>query len=66
VDLVYKFKPQPGKPLEAQLWMEEVEKTFAALDIPEQKKVEFASYLLIGRANNWWLSTKRLMAGVVT
>ena len=52
VDLVYKFEPHIGKPLEAQLWIEEVEKTFAALDIPDNKKVEYASYLLIGRANN--------------
>ena len=66
VDLVYKFEPHIGKPLEAQLWIEEVEKTFAALDIPDNKKVEYASYLLIGRANNWWMSTRRHMTGAIT
>ena len=65
VDLVRKFEPVPGKPLEAQMWMDEVEKTFAALDIPENKKVEHASFLLTGRANNWWLSTERHMSNII-
>ena len=66
VDLVPKFEPKLGKPLEPQLWMEEVEKTFSALDIPEEKKVEYATFLLTGTANNWWLSTKRNLGGAVT
>ena len=66
VDLVPKFEPQLGKPLQPQLWMEEVEKTFSALEIPDNKKVEYASYLFTGVANNWWLSAKRNIRGVIT
>ena len=66
VDLVPKFEPQLGKPLQPQLWMEEVEKTFSALGTPDNKKVEYASYLLTGVANNWWLSAKRNIRGVIT
>jgi hypothetical protein len=66
VDLVPKFEPAPSKPPEAQVWMDEAEKTFAALDIPENKRVEYASYLLTGRANNWWMSSRRHMPEVVT
>lgn len=66
VDLIYKFKLKPRRPLDAQLWMEEVEKTFASIDILGNKKVEYVSYLLIGRANNWWMSTKRLMTREIT
>ena len=39
VDLVQKFEPKLGMPLEPQLSMEEVGKTFSAFDIPEGKKV---------------------------
>ena len=74
LDLVPKFEPQLGKSPEPrlgkspepQLWMEEVEKTFSALEIPENKKVEYASYLFIGAANNWWLGTKRNIREAIT
>src|SRR5262249_51248990 len=66
VDLVPKFEPVPGKPLGAQMWIEEIEKTFSALEIPEFKKVEYASYMLTGRANDWWSSTRRHMTGAIT
>ena len=66
VDLVPKFEPQLGKSLEPQLWMEEVEKAFSTLEITKNKKVEYASYLLIGVANNWWLSAKRNIWEVIT
>ena len=61
-----KFEPLLGKPLKPQLWMEEVEKTFSALEMPENKKVEYASFLLIGTTNNWWLSAKRNIRGAIT
>src|SRR5262249_13079710 len=46
VERMNNFELEPGRLLDAQLWMEEVEKTFAALDIPENKKVEYVSYML--------------------
>src|SRR5262249_36194005 len=66
VEWMNNFELEPGRLLDAQLWMEEVEETFAALDISENKTVEYVSYMLTGKANNWWMRARRNMAREIT
>ena len=37
-------------PEKAELWVQEVEKIFAVLNTPEESKLGYASYLLLGDA----------------
>lgn len=57
-------------PTEAEAWIQEMEKIFAALQCSEEQKVIFAVFMLQGEANNWWEAAKRMLpaerAGVVT
>lgn len=59
--LIYDFlklKPQPftggHDPLEAQYWLDELNKIFEILQCTDEQKVTFAAYMLKGEANNWW------------
>ena len=52
MELVPKFYPEVGKHLEAEWWVEGIEKTFTALEVPENKKVDYAAYVLTGHANS--------------
>ena len=66
VELVPQFYPKASKHLEAEWWVEEIEKTFAALEVPENKKVDYVAYVLRGDANSWWSSTKSMAGGPMT
>ena len=66
MELVPKFYPAAGKHLEAEWWVEEIEKTFTALEVPEHKKVDYATYVLRGDANDWWTSTRNMAGGPMT
>ena len=66
MELVPKFYPEAGKHLEAEWWVEEIEKTFTALEVPEHKKVDYATYVLREDANNWWSSTRNMAGGPMT
>ncbi|KAF3780831.1 hypothetical protein EJ110_NYTH38297 [Nymphaea thermarum] len=41
----------------AKQWIEEVERIFALLKMPEEDKVNYGTYLLKGDALDWWTST---------
>ena len=54
-------------PVEARAWLKEMEKSFKILQIAEEQKTVFATYLLKGEANFWWESKKNLEGeGVIT
>ncbi|XP_063941903.1 uncharacterized protein LOC135149893 [Daucus carota subsp. sativus] len=52
-------------PVEAQSWLKEMEKAFTLAVVPEEKKVEYASYFLKDEANYWWESARALEEGEV-
>ena len=43
-------------PTEAEEWIRILERTFGVMKCPEKRKVSIASFLLRGRALNWWES----------
>ncbi|XP_074342240.1 uncharacterized protein LOC141679718 [Apium graveolens] len=47
-------------PVEARVWLREIEKTFEIVDVEEEKKTIFAAYMLEGEANYWWEAKKTL------
>lgn len=49
-------------PVEAQIWLKEMEKAFALVKVSDEQKVDFASYFLKGESNYWWESAKALEA----
>ena len=54
-------------PVEARAWLKEMEKSFEILQIAEDQKTVFTTYMLRGEANFWWESKKNLEGdGVVT
>src|ERR1044072_2566786 len=40
-------------PEKAELWIQELKKIFTVLQTPEESKLGYASYLLIGDAEDW-------------
>ena len=54
-------------PIEAQTWVNEIEKAFVVARVDEGQKTSFATYMLKGEANFWWEANKtRAGEGVVT
>ena len=41
-------------PVEANIWLREIKKTFEIVDVEEDKKTLFDAYMLNGEANYWW------------
>ena len=66
MELVPKFYPEASKHMKAKWWVEEIEKTFAALEVLENKKVDYTAYVLRGDVNSWWSSTKSIARGPMT
>ncbi len=50
-------------PLEAEGWIQKLEKIFEFLGCTDEQKVKFATYMLEGLAEFWWKSEKRLLLG---
>jgi len=48
-------------PDKADLWLHEVEKIFKVLRFTGETKLEYATFLLIGEADNWWSGAKSIM-----
>src|ERR1044072_5058632 len=48
-------------PEKAELWVQEVEKIFAVLNTPEESKLGYASYLLLGDAEYWWRGARMML-----
>ncbi|XP_027186819.1 uncharacterized protein [Cicer arietinum] len=55
-----KFKAEHD-PNKADLWLLEIEKIFEILHCPDNAKVEYATYLMIGEAEYWWRGAKKMM-----
>ena len=54
-------------PVEARAWLKEMEKSFEILQVADDQKTVFATYMLKGEANFWWEAKKNLEGdGVVT
>ncbi|KAK7331522.1 hypothetical protein VNO80_31199 [Phaseolus coccineus] len=45
-------------PDQADQWIRELEKIFRATSCPEEKKLVFATYLLSGEAEFWWMGAQ--------
>ncbi|GMY33606.1 hypothetical protein FCV25MIE_28848 [Fagus crenata] len=50
-------------PLEAEGWIQKLEKIFEFLGCTDEQKVKFATYMLEGLAEFWWKLEKRLLLG---
>src|ERR1044072_3802301 len=48
-------------PEKAELWVQELEKIFTVLQPPEESKLGYASYLLIGDAEYWWRGARLML-----
>ena len=48
-------------PEKAELWVQEVEMIFAVLNTPEESKLGYASYLLLGDAEYWWRGARQML-----
>ncbi|KAL4344996.1 hypothetical protein AHAS_Ahas11G0234200 [Arachis hypogaea] len=46
---------------EADTWFQAMERALQAQLVPEEQCVEFATYLLTGKASHWWQETRRLI-----
>ena len=54
-------------PVEARAWLKEMEKSFEILQIADDHKMVFATYMLKGEENFWWESKKNLEGeGIIT
>ena len=45
----------------AENWVNDVEKTFKAFEVPEASKMALAEFQLKERANDWWVAKKTSM-----
>ncbi|OMO92561.1 Retrotransposon gag protein [Corchorus capsularis] len=48
-------------PLDAEKWIKDIEKAFAAQAVSDEQKIPFASYQLKGAASDWWNSVENLL-----
>ncbi|OMO58913.1 reverse transcriptase [Corchorus capsularis] len=61
VKLAPPFKGSSIDPLDAEKWIKEIEKAFAAQAVSDEQKIPFASYQLKGVASDWWQSVENLL-----
>ena len=66
VKMVPKFYGSKTDPTAAEIWIEELEKSFEICDIPNEKKVSLAVYQLKEDAYNWWREAKGKIQGQLT
>ena len=59
--LAPQFTGQSPDPMVAENWVNEVEKTFKAFEVPEASKLSLAEFQLKERANDWWVAKKASM-----
>ncbi|XP_074342555.1 uncharacterized protein LOC141680153 [Apium graveolens] len=57
--------PGSADPVEARVWLKEIEKYFGILGVEERHKTIFASYMLKGEAKYWWESKRNLETDAV-
>ncbi|XP_038888017.1 uncharacterized protein LOC120077950 [Benincasa hispida] len=53
-------------PIIAENWIIEIETVFRHMNIPEEQKVNCATFILRGDTKFWWESTKRTIKGTVS
>jgi len=44
-----------------ELWIKEMEKIFQVMNCADNQKVNYVVFMLIGEAQYWWDSTRRLL-----
>ena len=51
-----------GEPIAeaAEHWLRRIRRILVGLDIPEEKRVGLAAYMLVDKADFWWESMKRV------
>ncbi|KAM1064230.1 hypothetical protein ACFX13_028941 [Malus domestica] len=54
------YAGNPDEPSEGVEWLERIKQCFDVIDVPEDLKVGFATYCLIGAAHYWWEFVKRI------
>ena len=59
--LAPQFTGQSPDPMVAENWVNEVEKTFKAFEVPEASKMSLAEFQLKERGNDWWVAKKASM-----
>ena len=59
--LAPQFTGQSPDPMVAENWVNEVEKTFKAFEVPEASKMALAEFQLKEQANDWWVTKKASM-----
>ena len=47
-----------NEPVELQEWIRCMEKMFTVIEVPKEKRVDIATFYLIGEANSWWGTMK--------
>ena len=52
--MVLEFDSTSTDPTIAKNWIKELEKTFATISTPKDKKVDLAVYMMKKEAYNWW------------
>lgn len=48
-------------PDKAELWIQEMEKIIEAMMCPPERRVVYATFMLIGEAEYWWKATRQLL-----
>ncbi|OMO55593.1 reverse transcriptase [Corchorus capsularis] len=61
VKLAPPFEGSSIDPLDAEKWIKEIERAFAAQAVSDEQKIPFASYQLKGAASDWWQSVENLL-----
>nr|KYP72614.1 hypothetical protein KK1_005210 [Cajanus cajan] len=49
------------EPEVADQWIEEMEKIFMVMHCPEERKLVYAVYMLVGEASFWWKDAQAMM-----
>lgn len=49
----------------AQEWLKVIEKIFRVMNFSEEQKVSFGTYILVGEADDWWMSACRVLENIV-
>ena len=60
------FDGNPGQPDKAEDWLAQIERSFAAFEVPQHLRVDYGTYMLCFRACILWESKRRDFVELVT
>src|SRR5262249_28067730 len=60
------FEGEFGKPDEAEDWLAQVERSFAAYEVPHHLRLSYGTYMLRLHARTWWDSKSRMLPAPIT